>query len=199
MYSTSTANKLLIEGIPVQENENLKNTFLLISCALGAGCNLDDIATIERSQNEENSSIYVKFTSKKSRDQFYQSYFVKKTLCLEDISIKSSEPILISEYLTPKNSEILKSARLLKNRNLIQNVYSSNGFIYIIPLGQIITVRIKNLQDLNTYDPELFWLDGAKINLEGGHLRNNMIRSNSLPDLLDAKTDVKKMGDVFVV
>lgn len=141
MYSTSTANKLLIEGIPVQENENLKNTFLLISCALGAGCNLDDLSTIERTFNEENSDIIVKFTSKKSRDQFYQSYFIKKTLCLEDISIKSSELIVISEYLTPKNSKILKNARLLKERNLIQMAYSSNGFIYIIPLGQITTIQ----------------------------------------------------------
>lgn len=198
MYSTSTANKLLIEGIPVQENENLKNTFLLISCALGAGCNLDDLSTIERTFNEENSDIIVKFTSKKSRDQFYQSYFIKKTLCLEDISIKSSELIVISEYLTPKNSKILKNARLLKERNLIQMAYSSNGFIYIIPLGQITTVRIKNLQDLYTFDPELFWLDGSKINLNGGKTRS-MIRSNSLPDLLDSKVEVKKMEDVFVV
>lgn len=172
---------------------------MLISYALGAGSNLDEINTITRSQNDdENSDIIVKFNSKKSRDQFYQSYFIKKSLTLEDISMKSPDPIVISEFLTPKNSKILKNARILKNRNLIQNAYSSNGFIYVIPLGQITTVRIKNLQELYTFDPELFWLDGSKFNLKGS-LRNNMIRSNSLPDLVDANKEVKKMGEVFVV
>lgn len=159
LYSISTATrKLLIEGIPVQDNENLRNTFMLISYAIKAGCNLDEINSIERSL-DKNQEVIVCFKTKKTKVHFYQTYIIKAKLTLEDILIKSSEPIVISEYLTTKCSNILKNARLLKNKNLIQNTYSLNGFVYIIPLGQLEAVKITYVQELHSMFPVLFWLD----------------------------------------
>lgn len=198
LHLTSTAKKLLIEGIPVQENENLKNIFMLISCVLGAGCNWDEeIESICRSLDKD--QVIVNFKTKKAKDRFYQSYIIKDKLTLEDILIKSSDLIVISECVTPKCSNILQNARLLKNENLIQNTYSLNGFVYIIPLGKTATVRINNIEELHSMYPDLFWLEGSTYNLKVGNLRRNLIRSNSLPCLLDGKLEDEKMREVFVI
>lgn len=152
-------NNLIIDGIPVNKNENLIQLINNLCTFLDVEIYAGEISSIFRLPFKKNTipSILVKFTTKIGRDRMYSSYFkvkknMKKFLSLNDIGYgPSTGRVYISEQLTQKNASLIKKARQLKMDKKFFNTYSFNGNVYIVieETGQ--PKLISNLEDLDKF------------------------------------------------
>lgn len=138
-------NTLVISGIPVTDNEKMKDIVYSICNAINYKRDVfDTIADVYRfpmarvkagvassSDLPPTSSrpILVRFYTFDSKQQFFSSY-LKSKANLSQIGFDTSKRFFINEKLTPKNRDIFSAAKELKSNGKILSYYTYRGLVY---------------------------------------------------------------------
>lgn len=123
-------NVLIMSGVPIVDDENLKNIIVSVSNAIKYDC--DPLSSIvvayrlssrkintatssqdsRKRQQSSASPIFVRFVDFDSKMHFLSCY-LKSGLNISQIGFSATSRIYINKKLTPKNYEILKRVKLL--------------------------------------------------------------------------------------
>ena len=104
---------------------------------IGVNLHSDDIAIanpIQTFNTDHPPKIIVKFTRRKTRNKFYASRKLlhkKKAKDLPHLRLRSSNPIFISESLTPKRKRLFGEVNKIKKKFKWRFIWSRNGRIFL--------------------------------------------------------------------
>lgn len=141
-------NKLLISGIPMVENENIKTVITSVCNAIKY--NRDPSSSIvhiyrpsrrnvvaassslESSHQTQlaNPPIVITFCDFECKMSFFSCY-LKTRLNISQIGFSASTRVYINEKLTTKNYEIFKKANAMKRDGNLLNFYTFRGLVFI--------------------------------------------------------------------
>jgi len=105
---------LKVRGVPRVNDENTNKIIIKLAEKLDVAITEDDLDVSHRVSQDADAEIIAKFTSRKKRDQLYQS---RKSLRQNEIKAsslgfaESENRIFINESLTASNGELLRHAR----------------------------------------------------------------------------------------
>jgi len=164
-------NNIVISGIPLLKDEDTNE--LVKSCSQAVGVNLaEEIDTCHRlpTKNGKCPNIVVRLLRRTTKGNIIQKWKEKRPT-LKDIGLKGmkgSNPIYISEHLTPRNASIYYSLRQLKKQQAIQYICTKDCKIFTrIKDGQP-TRKIKSQEDLEKLKANI-----QESNLQGVTTRRN--------------------------
>lgn len=121
---------LVINGIPVEDNENTKELFAIIASKLGYDNPPETIVYRARGIDNQKRPIFVKFATEFHKEKFFERYVkVATTLTLEGLkaSYDSKSRYYIHHDLTKMQYNINKRAQQLRKEGLIKQVKIIHG------------------------------------------------------------------------
>lgn len=122
----SRRNCLRISGVPQHDDESTDNIVLEIAKKINANTNLTDIDRTHRVGSNAVKDIIVKFTSYRSRREFFSK---RKTL--KDSPDQRYRRVFINENLTASRNKLLYEARQLVKAKRLLSAYSMDGRIFV--------------------------------------------------------------------
>lgn len=143
---------LLLNGVPIVPQEDLRRIFSVISHKIGFLSNENTLSSIFRLRNNNQSdhpTIVLKFLTTTARNDFFRLYMKCLDLNLKDIGFETGLRIYIKESLTKRNAEIFRKAIIAKKAAQVFNVHTYNGFVYIRTHKDGNPVRILSVGQLN--------------------------------------------------
>jgi len=120
---------LIISGIPVLRNENLRSIVIDMADSLGIKVYYNDIDTIHRlSERDGKRAIIARFIS---RDLKYEIVRASKIQKLTDAFLrlqsgKDPAPVFCDEHLTPESKFMLLKAKRMKKAKLLEYVWTKD-------------------------------------------------------------------------
>lgn len=145
----SLLNDLLINGIPLTPNENMREIFVKICHKLGFAAKEYTILAIFRLKTKSTQpTIVVKFISKDARNEFFQLYLKQKNLSLLDVGFLTEKRIFIHESLTKKNVAIFKDAMVLKKETKLHTAFTHDGIVHVRSTPEGISQQILDIEQL---------------------------------------------------
>lgn len=131
-------NVLVMSGIPFETGEDLNVLIPDVCKAIKYTRSLDSITSAYRRGSKLNfttdsksaSSIYLTFHNFDCKQHFF-SLYLKSSLNLAHVGFAAKKRIFVNEQLTPKNYNIFKFAKQLKNDKAIHNYYTYRGLVFV--------------------------------------------------------------------
>jgi len=129
LESMAFKSDLVVNNVPVLENESLNNYFSLICQAVEF-----DLSTIVPPKlfRLNSGAIIMKFQTPGTKNLFFKKYLRKRNLCLRDINFESSKRIYISESASKKTRELFNIANKMKKDGWIHKAYIQNSSLFIV-------------------------------------------------------------------
>lgn len=149
----SLSANLLLNGVPIIENENLNELFEQLCTQIGFTPKEFTLLSIFRVKNKSKQpTIVMKFISQNARNEFYQRYWKTKNLSLIDLGFETDSRVYVQESLTKANHEIFKQAMSLKRDKKLSSVYTYNGLVYVKSQPESTGVLIDSISHLSVYN-----------------------------------------------
>lgn len=146
------ANNVTISGIPLTQDENLRETIKLVSAKLGFQQPISNSARRFPSASPSKSIISLRFNTPTDKVSFLNAYFkIQPKLILKDVTGKNGDNsrIFINHDLSKEQYEIHKKALSLKKEGKIMTVKVINNQIAIIKNNHSKQVFISSIQHLS--------------------------------------------------
>jgi len=127
---------LIITGIPVTSNENLKYLSTKLADAMKVDLKETEIDTVYRSKKVaegQHPNIVLKFNATSQRDLFYEGRktISKNTITTTDLGLKEKNKIYINEWLNPQEQHLFYLARRKKSELGYQFAWTYNCQIFM--------------------------------------------------------------------
>lgn len=149
----SLSANLLLNGVPIIENENLNELFEQLCTQIGFTPKEFTLLSIFRVKNKSKQpTIVMKFISQNARNEFYQRYWKTKNLSLIDLGFETDSRVYVQESLTKAKHEIFKQAMSLKRDKKLSSVYTYNGLVYVKSQPESTGVLIDSISHLSVYN-----------------------------------------------
>ena len=142
-----------VRGNAVRNDDSVVSTVLsLFNGVMGLSLRTDDISAAHRLQTNRtgptrtHSTVIVRFSSVKVRDQVYYS-----RTQLKNYMTNRNTRVYINEHLTEVNSLLFKRARELQRAKKISNTWTAQGSVYV-KTGVDRNAVVKRIQDVMDLD-----------------------------------------------
>lgn len=126
---TARLNRLVLNGVPCKENENLQSIFQALSSHLGYSSSVEAQPFRYKSGDPATRAIFIKFPSEYYKEQYLSKYFKAKELkrnCLPGFEGDNSR-IYLRPDLSPIQYSISREAAKLKKEGIIYQVKIFSG------------------------------------------------------------------------
>ena len=122
-----------ISGVPRTRNENTDKIAIAVASLMGVTLEEKDISTSHRESASPKAPIIVKFTTRKTRNLFFENRKLLKNFRVKDLDIagecKCDSKIYVNESLTPINSEIFRETRYVFG-HYYKYIWTHNGITF---------------------------------------------------------------------
>lgn len=128
---------LILNGVPVQDNEDLKALFNSLCRSLTIDPQtITNIFRAKPKRKNTDPSIIIKFDSPSGKNKVL---LAAKNVCkqgghglsLRNVSFDSDQPIYLQESLTSRNYQIYRAALKLKRKGKVAVVFTKNGRVFV--------------------------------------------------------------------
>ncbi len=151
MEQYSKRNNVIIKGIHMEPNENLKEKVKAVSQKLGTPLEEHDFCTVHRLSNKGPAPAIVAKLNNRDKANSLIKQSKNKRIWGKDIGQTPSEPIIVSEHLTKSKKEIFEAARNLKAQGKVKFVWVKNTEIYIREREETPATKIKGIEQIEEY------------------------------------------------
>lgn len=153
---------IVIKGVPFNVNENLNEIFSNISTKICFNTNdkipLPIMKRITFDNGHQNANdnvsnmnksiIIAQFIAPYIKEMFLRLYWKQIPIKLIDIGFNIDGYLYMNENLTRKNGKIFREAYSLKKINLVENVFTSSGLVFVRKVRGERATMIQSSEDL---------------------------------------------------
>lgn len=153
----SRNNSLEIQGIPMEQNENVLNIVKEVGKALDLEISDSMVDACHRlgkkkeveGEDDKPPGIIVKFVRRMDKEEFIRKRRVKRTLSTRHINRPMDQPIYVNESLSPSRRRLLFMAREAKKDKNYQFLWVRNGKIFLRKEEKSAVKTVRNHEDLS--------------------------------------------------
>lgn len=160
-------NQVIIRGIPELDNENPKELIQEISSIVGHNIspyvdafrvrhrkydNTGNAVDVKNSTKRYHAPLVVNFSCINEKKLFCSLFYKRHGVTLKELKNFSSESkIFVNDNLTSANNRILRAALKLYKRAKLDQVYTSNGFVYVKMKNNSKHVKVTCIDQLSEF------------------------------------------------
>ncbi|XP_065204066.1 uncharacterized protein LOC135834156 [Planococcus citri] len=180
----SRIENIIINGIPQNEDENIRALVMLVAEKLNVTLYEYDISTAHRlpCKPDKTPAIIARLNNRDKKSEMITNSRILRINC-KDLNLASPAPIFVNEHLTSRNMAIHRQALHLKKLKIITRVHVKEGKVLIQEEDNGIFTRISHLSQLSLLEPD----KEENVQLKSSSSENDQVkqrlRSNSKPTL----------------
>uniref|UniRef100_A0A8D8YTP8 FP protein C-terminal domain-containing protein n=1 Tax=Cacopsylla melanoneura TaxID=428564 RepID=A0A8D8YTP8_9HEMI len=141
-----------IDGVPVENDENLEDVMLEIGKKINVNIKKEEIDAIHRipTRIKKNTEpIIVQFVTRKLRESVLKNAKANRITTKDLKATWQERPIFINEHLTPQRKQLMYEARKIKEEKGYKFLWTKGGKIFIRKDENSRTIQLYSLEDLD--------------------------------------------------
>lgn len=185
----SRKNNVIVNGIPEEKGENIREIIKAIADVLDVSVHNYDICAAHRLPGGIDNArpIIIRFNNSEIKPKLIAAS-KKNRITSENIGFNIKMPIFITEHLTRETTEIFQKAKELRNRGLIEFAWCRNGSVFIRHQEDSQRIRINDHDELKRLEEQL---SGALLQEEQANIATNTEISIPTPSSSSANSNTK--------
>lgn len=144
-------NNILITGIAIQNNSNVREVVSKLITGMGAEINKEDIIDCYRIKTDkEDKPIVIKLKTYEAKRKIFQRRKIIRSISTKECNFQGpNKRIYFNDELTKFNQDLFKAVREFKIENQYKSAYCINGRIYLKKNEDSIPMRIYAKENLH--------------------------------------------------